>query len=367
MSNLAKKLKSNSTIKETDYIHHSMIFGHKEQIPTPIPMLNVAFSGQIDGGFGAGVTTFAGPSRHFKTMYALICARSFQTKYPEGIVLWYDSEFGSPPDYFKSVGIDLERVIYTPIKNIEELKFDLVKQLDSLEKGDKVFIGIDSIGNLASKKEIDDALDGKSVADMTRAKQIKSFFRIVTPYLSIKDIPLVVINHTYKTLEMYAKDVVGGGTGNMYSSDNVFIIGRRQEKENDEIAGYEFVLKVEKSRFVKEGSQIAITVKHKGGVDTFSGLLEVALEGGYVVKPNMGWYQRFDPKTNQPLETGKHREKNTGTKEFWTLVFEKTDFIEYIKTKFKVSHSSMFQNIDDEEDLEVGQAPGETDNDTEIA
>jgi hypothetical protein len=132
-------------------------------------------------------------------------------KYPESALLFYDSEFGSPQSYFRSQGIDTDRVIHTPITDIEMLKSDIVTQISGFERGDKVFIIIDSIGNLASKKEIDDALDGKSVADMTRAKQLKSLFRMITPHLSMKDIPMVSINHTYKTLELYAKDVVGGG------------------------------------------------------------------------------------------------------------------------------------------------------------
>ncbi|MEK9700023.1 MAG: hypothetical protein VW270_29860, partial [Candidatus Poseidoniales archaeon] len=86
--------------------------------------------------------------------------------------------------------------------------------------GDKVIIIIDSIGNLASKKEVEDALDGKSVADMSRAKQMKSLFRMVTPHLTMKDIPMVVVNHTYKEIGMFPKDIVGGGTGSYYSADN---------------------------------------------------------------------------------------------------------------------------------------------------
>jgi hypothetical protein len=132
-------------------------------------------------------------------------------KYPESVLLFYDSEFGSPQSYFQSFGIDLERVFHTPITDIEQLKFDLMQQINNIERGDKVIVLIDSIGNLASKKEVDDALEGKSAADMTRAKQVKSLFRMVTPHLTLKDIPMVVINHTYKTMELYAKDVVGGG------------------------------------------------------------------------------------------------------------------------------------------------------------
>ena len=87
--------------------------------------------------------------------------------------------------------------------------------MNGLERGDHVMVIIDSVGNLASKKEVDDALEGKSVADMTRAKQMKSLFRMITPHLTIKDIPAVVINHTYKEIGLFPKDIVSGGTGNL--------------------------------------------------------------------------------------------------------------------------------------------------------
>ena len=95
--------------------------------------------------------------------------------------------------------------------NIEEFKFELMAQLEGIERGDKVIILIDSIGNLASKKEVEDALSEKAVADMTRAKQLKSLFRMATPYLTMKDIPMIGINHTYKEQGLFPKDIVGGG------------------------------------------------------------------------------------------------------------------------------------------------------------
>ena len=128
-------------------------------------------------------------------------------------------------------------------------------QLEGVERSDHLIIIIDSIGNLASKKEVEDALEGKSVADMSRAKQIKSLFRMITPHLSLKDIPMVVVNHTYKTMELYSKDVVGGGTGSYYAADNIFILGRQQEKEGTEVVGYNFIINVEKSRYVREKSK----------------------------------------------------------------------------------------------------------------
>ena len=68
----------------------------------------------------------------------------------------------------------------------EELKFDIMQQISAIERGDKIIILIDSIGNLASKKEVEDALDAKSTVDMSRAKQLKSLFRMVTPHLMLK-------------------------------------------------------------------------------------------------------------------------------------------------------------------------------------
>ena len=205
------KIKKNSTIKESAVLSKSKFFTDKDMISTAVPIINVALSGKLDGGLTPGLTMWAGPSKHFKTAFSLLMAKSYLDKYPDAALLFYDSEFGSPQSYFQSFGIDTDRVVHTPLTDIEQLKFDIMKQLQGVERGDHLIILIDSIGNLASKKEVDDALDGKSVADMSRAKQVKSLFRMVTPHLNLKDIPMVVVNHTYKEIGMFPKDVVGGG------------------------------------------------------------------------------------------------------------------------------------------------------------
>ena len=226
------KIKKNSSIKDSAILSKSKFFNAKDMIQTSVPIINVALSGRLDGGLTPGLTVFAGPSKHFKTAFSLLMAKSYLDKYPDAALLFYDSEFGTPQSYFDSFGINPDRVLHTPLTDIEQLKHDVMGQLTNLERDDKLIIVIDSLGNLASKKEVEDALDGKSVSDMTRAKQIKSLFRMVTPHLNLKDIPMVVVAHTYKTMEMYSKDVVGGGTGTIYSVDNIFILGRQQEKED---------------------------------------------------------------------------------------------------------------------------------------
>ncbi len=342
------KLKKNSRIKSTEVLSKSIFFSDKEMTPTEVPMINVALSGDPDGGLSPGLTVLAGPSKHFKTSFALLMAGAYLKEHEDAVLLFYDSEFGSPQSYFESFGIDTSRVLHTPITDVEQLKFDIVGQLENLDRKDKVIIVIDSIGNLASKKELEDALNEKSVADMSRAKALKGLFRMVTPYLAMKNIPLLAVNHTYQEIGLFPKAVVSGGTGIYYSADNIWIIGRQQQKQGTEIKGYNFVINVEKSRFVKEKSKIPISVTWEGGIAPYSGLLDVALAGGYVQKPNVGWYCRVDMETGELVQP-KVREKDTLEEEFWKPTFENTNFKEFLKGHYQIGHKPL---LDIELDIE---------------
>lgn len=472
---LIEKIKKNSTIKQTATLESSEFFDTKVPVVTDVAAINIGLSGDIDGGLTSGLTTIAGPSKHFKTAFGLVMIKAFLESDPDAIVLFYDSEFGATPKYFESFKIDINRVIHVPIKNVEELKFDAVKQLDGFEKTDKVMVFVDSVGNLASKKEVDDALDGSAKADMTRAKQLKSFFRIVTPYLTMNDIPMVVINHTYDTQEMFSKKVVSGGcvventmiqtpeglkavqdfkegdtvytvdgnrkvthvwnpetlengtpecyeiqfedghkvtcsdkhkflvdgkwveaqnlsagtdvsvkhniryymkiksitkvgelpvydlsieevehyilengvvthnTGVYYSSDNIWIVGRQQEKEGKDIVGWNFIINIEKSRYVIEKSKIPVNVTYDNGISKHSGLLEIAMETGHVTKPKVGWYTRIlaDSETGEVKEDKNWRAKDTDCDEFWEPILNETDFKEHVRDMFQIGTGDM--------------------------
>ena len=345
---LREKLQKNSTIKETNILTESKFFNTKDLIQTSVPALNVALSGKLDGGLSPGLTVFAGPSKHFKTAFAMLLTKAYLDKYDDAMVLFYDSEFGAPQGYFESFGIDTDRVLHTPITDIEQLKHDVMSQLNGIERGDHVLVVVDSVGNLASKKEVEDALEGKSVADMTRAKQMKSLFRMITPHLTIKDIPAVVVNHTYKEIGLFPKDVVSGGTGIYYSADNIFIIGRQQEKTGTEVTGYNFIINVEKSRYVREKSKIPVEVSWEGGISKWSGLLDMALESGHVVKPSNGWYQV----AANGDDGKKYRTKDTYSKEFWLPVLQDETFYDWIKSRYTISTGDMLSHEVSEEDVE---------------
>lgn len=343
MSNLKSRIIKNSTIDNTSTLTDSKIFSKKDTIPTEVPMINVALSGRVDSGLTPGLTVIAGHSRHFKSGYALLMINAFHTKYPDGIVLFYDSEFGTPQSYFESFNINMDSVIHTPVTDLEEFKFDIVKQLKALNRDDKVLIILDSLGNLASNKEVTDAEEGKSVSDMTRAKVIKSVFRIITPHLTIKDIPMVVIGHVYEEQKMYGKTIVSGGSGPMLSADTVWVIGRQQDKDNKEkeLQGWHFVINIEKSRFVKEKSKIPITIQFEGGINRWSGLFEVAVDGGFIEKTGKGQYHTINVETGEISEKSYKESDLVFDKDFWQSMLKNKKFTDHISDKFTLSHGTM--------------------------
>ena len=337
MSLLDKMMKSGSL--KVELLSDSTFFNKKEPVPTEVPIINMALSGTVDGGLFSGLTFLAGPSRHFKSLLGLIMIKAYMNKYKDAVCLFYDSEFGITPDYIRTNGIDTERVIHIPIEHLEQLKFDISKRLESIERGDKVIIFIDSVGNLASKKEVEDALDGKSVADMTRARVMKSLWRIVTPHLTTKDIPCIAVNHTYQTMEIYSKAVMSGGTGGMYSANQVFIIGKAQEKDGTDLVGYNFTINIEKSRFVREKSKFPFLITFEGGIQKYSGIVEIALEGGFVSKPSNGWYAKVDQDTGEIGE--KVRFVATQTDEFMLPLLNNVKFKEFVNQKYGIAYGNI--------------------------
>ena len=85
---LLDKIKNNSTIKNSAILSISKFFTQKDMIPTSIPMINVALSGKLNGGFTPGITMFAGPSKHFKTAFSLLMAKSYLEKYPDSVIIF---------------------------------------------------------------------------------------------------------------------------------------------------------------------------------------------------------------------------------------------------------------------------------------
>ena len=144
---------------------------------------------------------------------------------------------------------------------------------------------------------------------------------------------------------------MSGGTGGMYSANQVFIISKAQDKEGTDLKGYKFTINIEKSRFVREKSKFPFIVHFDGGINKWTGLLDVALEGQFIVKPSMGWYSKVDMETGE-IESKKYRAKDTNNKEFWNSIIESEMFREYIKNRYQVGNEQLVKDDTDVEEDE---------------
>ena len=279
--------------------------------------------------------------------------KAYLDKYKDGIALLYDSEYGITPDYLESYNIDTDRVLHVPIEDVEQLKFDITQRMEDIGKGDRIFIMIDSIGNLASKKEVEDALNEKSVADMTRAKQLKSLFRIITPKLTTRDIPCIAINHVYQEIGLFPKAIVSGGTGIMYSANQVFIIGKSQEKDGKDLEGFKFTINIEKSRYVKEKAKLPFRVLFETGIQKWSALFDLALESGHLAKGStQGWYNVVDMATGEMVEPKRRLKDIENDDEFFEKLCEDAKFKTFVENKFKLGTGDAREDDTVESDTE---------------
>ena len=256
-------------------------------------ILNAQLSGSIYGGIPNNrVTAIAGEQATGKTFYAIGIASTFLNDHPDGAVFYFDSEAAATPDLFRDRGLDPSRVWHFPIDTIEEFRTQMIRILDNLlktpEKDRKpLLVILDSLGMLASQKELQDAMDDKQVRDMTKSQTIKSVFRIITSKLGKLKIPMIVTNHTYKTMNPYGDPTdMGGGSGLKYAASTIMTLTKSKEKDSSkEVIGNIIKVKTYKSRLTKENTQIATRLFFDSrGLDQYYGLLELGEKYGIFIR-----------------------------------------------------------------------------------
>lgn len=156
-----------------------------------------------------------------------------------------------------------------------------------------------------------------------KIKSIKPIGRVPVYDISVDEVEHYVLSN----------GVVTHNTGAYYSANDIWIIGRSQEKEGTEIVGYNFTINIEKSRRVKEKSKIPLEVRFDGGIDKYSGILDLAIEFGFVVQSG-AWYQTVDTETGELAER-KVRGKDIGP-EFFDALLTNENFRAKVRQKYQL-------------------------------
>ena len=187
----------------------------------------------------------------------------------------------------ESRGIDSKRMVIFPVNTVEEFRTQAVRIIDKYMEQPKedrkpLMFVLDSLGMLATNKEVEDASNDKNVRDMTKAQLIKSCFRILTLKLGKANIPMLVTNHTYDVVGSYVPTKeMGGGSGLKYSASTIVYLGKRKERDGTDLVGNIVKCEAKKSRLTREGSKIETRLFFdERGLERHYGLLELGERAG---------------------------------------------------------------------------------------
>lgn len=285
---------------EAKFLSESALSTVNEWVDTGCMVLNAIISGSLYGGVPVGrITGFSGPSAAGKTYIINKILANAQKKGMIPVI--FDTEAAIDASSTTGVGLDSDQVKYVPVQTVEDCRNQISTFLDSVMEAkmrNKFILSIDSLGNLASQKELDDTEKGKTAMDMgTRAKGLKSMMRLLTFKAAQAGVTILFSNHTYDDPSAMFPTLVkaqSGGKGPVYLASVLVQLAKRDEKhdktnEDDEIlpeankvSGTTLRALTVKNRFVPPFLECEAYLNFKRGLDKYSGLKEMAVNHGVV-------------------------------------------------------------------------------------
>jgi RecA/RadA recombinase len=255
-------------------------------ITSGVYLLDAALSGRLLGGGVANnrITAFAGESGAGKSFLAYSCARHAQKAGYS--IIYIDTEQAIDLEDMPKFGIDnsLEKFRLISSNKVEDVNILLTQLIDELKEQKlagfelpKLMIVLDSLGQMASNKEKEDLLKGDIKQDMTKAKALGSMFRSINTDLGYLEIPMIVCNHTYQTLDMFSQEKLKGGNGLLYSASVIGFMSKSKLKTGEEddmdlgSSGISVLFKTAKNRMAKP-KKIRFDISFAHGMNPYTGL-----------------------------------------------------------------------------------------------
>jgi len=240
--------------------------------------LNALLSGSLYGGVPSNkITCLAGSESVGKTFIALSIAKNFLDKDKKGVIVYFESEGALTSDIIKERGIDINRFIVLPVATVEEFRTQAIKIIENMDVEYNIMMFLDSLGNLSTRKEMEDSASGSDKRDMTRAPMIRGTFRTLALKLAKANVPLIITNHTYdKVGSLFPTKEISGGGGIKYAASVIVTLAKRKVKEGTEVLGNIVRMKLVKGRMTKEESITETKLDYKKGLDKHYGLVALA-------------------------------------------------------------------------------------------
>ena len=282
-------------------------------IPSGSYSLNRLISGSYFKGFPHGRITGLGGKKGVGKSY--ICGNAIrEAQKLDYLCVVFESESSLDRNFLLRLGVNIDELIFKSVTTINEWKSSVINMLETIHAADpdqKVLIILDSAGNLATEKEMEDARENNPAMDRgLRSKQFKMASRVLTNAVAYNNAAMILTNHIYEKQaqnpNVPPEEVFGGGEGLQYVCSTIIMLRKlikKEEKKNvatglNEKVPSTFIIKANtiKNRLVPEGSKAEILVSFKNGLHKWFGLLEDALTHGYMVKDGTIYVKHLDKK-----------------------------------------------------------------------
>lgn len=196
--------------------------------------------------------------------------------------LWADVEWSYTPKYAESLGVDNSKLGLIR-ERFAEATLDAIEE--AAESGEWDLIVLDSIGGILPRAEAEKGAEGRTIGG--QAGLIAKFCRKVVPSLSVNNVALVVINHSFIDI-MSSKLLTSGGRKLAYHKSISIRLKQKQGvvlKQGDRKIGKVVVGEVRKNKLAgTEGLELDGQLIFGSGFSASADLLADAIDKGIITK-----------------------------------------------------------------------------------
>lgn len=270
-------------------------------------VLNKIISGNPMFGIPQGrVTNIAGPSGAGKSYISANIVQAAQAA--DAFCLVLDSENALDDEFMGKIGVDVNNNYryfgVTTIPEVTKIVSTFLKgyelQEGTGENAQQVVILIDSLDMLMTETERDHFESGVTKGDQgQKNKQLKAMLRTFVQAIKKLNVAIVCTSQVYKNQDiMNGEGVWIVSDAVKYACSQIILVQKRKLKDEakdakmGDFAGVRMICEGYKTRFTKPFQRVEIEVPYETGMDPLSGLKDVAVKAGILIK--RGGYLQLD-------------------------------------------------------------------------
>jgi recombination protein RecA len=256
-------------------------------ISTGSSILDLAISNRPHGGLPVGkMVEFNGLEGTGKSLLSAHVVADTQKK--GGIAVVIDTENAAAPEFWKSLGVDLSKLLYVQCETVEDIFEKMEQMIGIVRKSNKdriLTIIVDSVAAASTKVELESD-HGKDGYATGKSIIISKAMRKITTMIGRQKVLTVFTNQLRQNINAMAfgdKYVVSGGKSLAYHcSVRVRLNNTGKLKKGEEVIGNECKAVVVKNRMGPPQRQASFDIYFDSGIADYGSWVKVLKENNLV-------------------------------------------------------------------------------------